>query len=175
MSKNTHTMAADAATWVPRTRGRIGFMVVLVSLTSPQAAELPVTDVADSLSAPPASVQELEELRGGFTFANGMRMDFSIDRSTAINGEAQFASHYQLPAGFSLDDLRAANRDGTSGRDSVAALRGLQGMATVIQNRLDNQFINNLTTLNINLSNLRGMTAQGAGPMYQPMDTALLR
>ena len=175
MSKNTHSRAAGSATGIPRIRGRIGFMVLLVSLTPLQATELPVTDAADSLSAPIASVQELDELRGGFTFANGMRMDFSMDRSTAINGEAQFASHYQLPAGFSLDHLRAANRDGNPGRDSVAALSGLQGMATVIQNRLDNQFINNLTTLNINLSNLRGMTSQGAGPMSQPMDTALLR
>jgi hypothetical protein len=105
---------------------------------------------------------ELGDMRGGVQLANGMNIAIGLTRSASINGIEQYSSSLQL------DDLSAGI--GTGGLDglgmnviqngagnfvSPGVLDGLSsGFGTIIQNSLDNQNIQTLSTYDIAISDV---------------------
>lgn len=142
-----------------------------------------------------AAADELDEMRGGFDLnAGGLRLSFSIERVTFINGVLAATTRLNIPA---LNSLSAPQTIADSAQTIQAITAGLQdtvgaiqngprntltlpegislstsALTTVIQNTLDNQVIRNMTILNATLSNqalARAMAISSA------LDRALIR
>jgi len=104
-----------------------------------------------------ASDSELDQLRGGFTLANGVNVDFSLDRVTYLNGTVVASTFFQLPDNISLFQNGALNQ--------APDLAG-SALSSVIQNNVDNQIIRNMTDINIAVSNLKNMDLNSRGMVF---------
>lgn len=91
------------------------------------------------------SNQELDQLRGGF-YVNGMNIGFSLETATLVNGVLQSQTSINGIAGSNLIQL------GNGNSLSLSAFQNAQGVLNMIQNSLDSQVIQHLTTLNIDIS-----------------------
>jgi hypothetical protein len=95
-----------------------------------------------------ASDAELEQLRGGFALANGVNIDFSLEKIISLNGVETFSSVFQLPENISLLQNGFQNQ-ATTGIGSA--------LGSAIQNNLDGQLIRTVNTINIEVSNLKNL------------------
>ena len=115
-----------------------------------------------------ASDQELSLLRGGFVTDDGLLVSFGIERATYVNGVLDTASNFSVSriagvSGLQQSALSAGNavkiiQIGPAGSNvfapGTAAANILPGGFTVIQNSLNNQLVNNITTINASVTNL---------------------
>ena len=109
-----------------------------------------------AVNAVPA--HELDDMRGGFSTSLNLTLSFGIERAVYMNGALVTTTNFNLPA------LGASSRDGAEGTapsgGSIALVQNGPGntfvqareapplAATVIQNTLDNQALQSLTTIN---------------------------
>ena len=106
----------------------------------------------------------LDDMRGGFETPLNLTLSFGIERAVYLNGALVTTTSFNLPA------LGGIMRDDASGQatpvSSVALLQNGSGntfvtptitplAATVIQNTLNNQSIQNLTTINASANSLQ--------------------
>lgn len=126
----------------------IGIALAMLAINTPA--------LADGLETWQAvSDAELDDMRGGFLSAPGVEISFGIETSVLINGVLQTSTV------FNVDDAAQALQDSASGaivnlvqngpgNSFPAEGLGLSsGVLTVIQNSLDNQLIQNLTTIDV--------------------------
>jgi len=104
---------------------------------------------------------ELDELRGGFMLDNGMVVDLSFATSVFINGQQQFSDHFDLANNFSVDQLRGVVASNGSSNFAMSDA-GMSNVA-VIQNTMDNQLITMVRSIDITLSNIKGMDLSNVG------------
>jgi hypothetical protein len=155
---------------------RTAFMVLQPAIAAALLAMGPTAQAQDARGhgfGAPVAEQALDGLRGGFE-SGGLRLSFGVERATYVNG--------QLVArdGFALPDLRQVTpeqarhaaavlgstqwlRDGQALRITDGALAG--SGATLIQNTLDQQVLQQLTTLQLRtsaLGDLKGLNALGS-------------
>lgn len=90
--------------------------------------------------------EELDSYRGGFALPNGLKLDFSFEKIIYQNGIEAFYSYFVLPENLEL------SRAGSAGLASNFA--NLMSNS-ITQNRLDNQIIKTINTINIDISNVR--------------------
>jgi hypothetical protein len=107
-----------------------------------------------------ASDEELDQLRGGFLLPNGINVNFNYESVVSLNGVVKMVSAFQLPDNVALLQ---------NGLDNQAQQLNLPALGTVIQNNLDNQFIQTLNTVNIELSNLKNMSVNHGGAMFNAL------
>jgi hypothetical protein len=107
----------------------------------------------------------LDGYRGGFITDNGLEVSLGIERIVTINGdiaersELQFGDLGRLTSGASTLSAQAAGQLSLirNGADGLAVQLGAAGLgATVIQNSLNNQMINQATIINASV-NAQGM------------------
>ncbi|WP_333875031.1 hypothetical protein [Methylobacter sp.] len=108
-----------------------------------------------------ASDSELDQLRGGFVLANGVNVDFSLDRITSLNGAVVSSSFFQSSANMSLFQNGALNQ--------APDLAGAAGLGSIIQNNMDNQVIRNATDINITVSNLKNLDLNNNGMIFNSL------
>lgn len=117
----------------------------------------------------------MDTVRGGFETANGLRMSFGIERLVYINGELSSTTRLNvsdlgaltggainaasLPA---IGSTVAVIQNGPNNTFVADALSS-GAIATVIQNSLDNQHINAVTTVNASVNSLQMMHANRLG------------
>lgn len=104
-----------------------------------------------------ASDSELDQLRGGFALANGVNVDFSLERLTTLNGAIISSTSFQLPGDAFLFQNGALNQ---------APVMTGAALGSVIQNNVDNQVIKNITDINIAVSNLKNMDLNSRGMVF---------
>jgi hypothetical protein len=133
-------------------------------------ASLGLTAGASAAPAPPGWGQALPERvlaqqRGGFIDENGLKITVGLESLVRVNGELRSQLQVQLPdlaqlakAGTTLNGQMAVVQNGTG--NSLPADLGSQvsGLSTFIQNSLDDQVIQNLKSLNIEISGLQGLS-----------------
>ena len=102
-----------------------------------------------------ASDNELDNMRGGFSLANGVQVDFSFKKQILIDGVETYLMSYQLPMGTSFDTPPGLND--LSQSDSI--------LSTVIQNNVDNRVISTITTIDVGLSGVRQAASIANGQM----------
>jgi hypothetical protein len=102
---------------------------------------------------------ELDELRGGFMLDNGMVVDLSLATSVFVNGQEQFSDRFDLADDFSMDQLRGVAVNNSAGNLAISDA-GMSNMA-VIQNTMDNQLITMVRSIDITLSNIKGLGLSG--------------
>ncbi len=101
-----------------------------------------------------ATDAELDSLRGGFTLANGVIIDFGFQKQVFQNGVETFSSHFSLPKNVPLLQRETFNF-------SIDQANGL--LSTVIQNKLDNQVIKTINTIKIDISNFKNFNLDLGG------------
>jgi hypothetical protein len=118
-----------------------------------------IADISDQSSDhwSRASDSELDQLRGGFALANGVNIDFSLERLTTLNGVVVSSTSFRLP-----DDAFLFQNGGLN---QAPAMTGA-ALNSVIQNNMDNQVIKNMTDINIAVSNLKNMDLNNRGMVF---------
>ncbi|HYE35312.1 hypothetical protein [Methylocaldum sp.] len=119
------------------------------------------SSVDSTLGWAAAKDAELDELRGGFVLGNGMVVDLALATSVFINGQERFSDHFQLSNDVSIDQLRQVAVN--NGPNNFAMTDAAMNNVAVIGNTLDNQVINLLRSVDITLSNIKGMDLSGLG------------
>lgn len=107
-----------------------------------------------------ASDDELDQLRGGFVFPNGIIIDFSLERITSLNGSVVSSSFFQLPENAALLQNGSLNQS--------PDLAG-SGLSSVIQNNVDNQIIRTVTAINIAVSNFKNLDLNNGGMVFNSL------
>ena len=116
----------------------------------------------------------LEQMRGGFDTGSGLVVSFGVQRAVYINGNMITTTSFNIPdvgkvSGAQADMLSAAAavnlvQNGPGNTIQPGALSQAIG-ATVIQNTLNNQSIQNLTVINTatnSLGLLKSINAQSS-------------
>jgi len=118
----------------------------------------------------PASDQELSAMRGGFLIDDGLLVSFGIERATYVNGLLDTASNLTfsridgvaglqqsasaLPGANSVKVIQIGPAGSNTFTSGSLAASALPGGFTVIQNSLNNQIVNNITTINASVANM---------------------
>lgn len=108
-----------------------------------------------------ATDSELDQLRGGFVLANGVSVDFSLDRIISLNGAIVSSSFFQLPGNASVFQNGALNQ--------ASDLSGSAGLSSIIQNNLDSQSISTMTDINITVSQLKNLQLNNNGMVFNDL------
>ena len=109
---------------------------------------------SELLAAWPAlSVEELDGQRGGFVTDGGMTISFGIEHMVLIDGALQVAGSLNL-AQLGGTTSGSLNLIQSGPGNSFNASNLPTGIATFIQNTLDQLTIQNLTMINATVSNL---------------------
>jgi hypothetical protein len=119
----------------------------------------------------PVGEETLDETRGGFDLGDGLVASFGIDRAVYVNGNLVTSTSFNIPdiAHMTTQQAQAmqaalstvqVTQIGPNNTFDPAALGPNTG-ATVIQNTLDNQHIQSITTINTSVNSLNAFR-QGA-------------
>lgn len=142
----------------------------------PAAAETEGRNIRNPLGSQLAALdtQALDDIRGGFELADSnLRFSFGIERAVYINGELMTTTV------LNLKEVQGAGGNGSLPANAGAALNLVQNgagnsvataigpnlLGTIIQNSLDGQKIQNVTTINASVNSaqiLRNMFMQWA-------------
>ncbi len=112
----------------------------------------------------PVSQQVLESMRGGYDVGNGLVASFGIDRAVYLNGNLVTQTSFNVPDVAHMTTTQAAamasalnamsiTQVGPNNTFDPSALGSTSG-GTVIQNTLNNQNIQAITTLNTSVNSL---------------------
>ena len=145
------------------------------SITTPATSATPPSTVAaspvgDSASQneladwTPVSAETLDDMRGGFDLGNGLVASFGIDRAVYVNGNLVTSTSFNVPDIAHITTTQAAAMNaalnsvsltqvGPNNTFDPSALSHTTA-GTVIQNTLNNQNIQSITTLNASVNSL---------------------
>lgn len=112
----------------------------------------------------PASNEQLDKARGGFSLDSGLNVSFGIIRTVTINGDMVSRTSFDLPdiTSISPDQARLVNtalghtgviQSGSGNFIDPATVMDLNG-GTLIQNSLNDQQIQTLTVINTGVNSL---------------------
>lgn len=138
---------------------------------SPQAlsdvAAAPVSDAAgnnDVAGWAPVSAETLDDTRGGFDLGNGLVASFGIDRAVYVNGNLVTSTSFNVPDIAHMTTMQAAAMNSALSSISVTQIGpnntfdpsalGQTSAGTVIQNTLNHQNIQSITTVNASVNSL---------------------
>lgn len=130
----------------------------------------PLLPYAHALQVPDA---ELAELRGGFMTSDGLDIHFGLEQIVMVDGELKTRTSLNLSSLQSasatpqqIDQNKVVRIVQNGDRNIVSpdvAEKFSTGLLNVIQNSLDTQTIQNLTVLNIGVSNLSSIPQRALG------------
>jgi hypothetical protein len=101
----------------------------------------------------------LDQLRGGYSWGEGLRVSFGLVRTVAINGEQVHRSS------FHVSDVTGMVQSGAN--NVVAALDNSPMTGFVVQNSLNNQQISTLTEVNTAVNSMGLMKSLNASQVMQ--------
>jgi hypothetical protein len=123
----------------------------------------------------PVGNAQLDAMRGGFDSGNGLLASFGIDRVVYINGNLATRTSVSIP---DIDHMTTAQAHALaavggvltvvqSGQGNTAALAPSGATATVIQNSLDGQHVQSLTTIDASVDHLDQFRSARLGDTLQ--------
>ncbi|HET6552046.1 MAG TPA: hypothetical protein VFG49_00780 [Dyella sp.] len=118
----------------------------------------------------PVDSATLDEARGGFDLGNGLVASFGIDRAVYVNGNLVTSTSFNVPDIAHMTVVQAQamqsalnsvslTQVGPNNSFDPSAL-GPNAGATVIQNTLNNQHIQSITTINTSVNSLNAFRDQ---------------
>ena len=112
----------------------------------------------------PVSEDALDDMRGGFDLGNGLVASFGIDRAVYVNGNLITSTSFNVPDIAHITTTQAAAMNSALNSVSLTQVGpnntfnpgtlGQTTAGTVIQNTLNNQNIQSITTLNTSVNSL---------------------
>lgn len=144
-----------------------GVAAMVDARTPPAALASVVSGIPTSGDMPgwtPVSQDTLDETRGGFDLGNGLVASFGIDRAVYVNGNLVSSTSFNVPDIAHMTTAQAqamqtalntvqVTQIGPNNTFDPSALAGKMG-GTVIQNTLNNQNIQSITTINATTNSL---------------------
>lgn len=130
---------------------------------------------------------ELEELRGGFLTSDGLEIRFGLEQIVLVDGTLATRTSLNLsslsqgnsavaPQLFDQNKLVQIIQNGDHNHVSADVAQNFSaGLMTVIQNSLDTQTIQNLTVLNVGVSNMSVIPQRALGNAIDLGLTSILR
>lgn len=103
---------------------------------------------------------ELEAVRGGFLFSNGVQVDIGIQKAAFVNGVEQFRTQIDVSEGVQSRILSEANSVLQLGVGNTLDGVEIPAGSTFIQNTLDNQLLDNFTVVDVRIKNLDTLQQQ---------------
>lgn len=103
---------------------------------------------------------ELEAVRGGFLFSNGVQVDIGIQKAAFVNGVEQFRTQIDVSEGVQSRILNEASSVLQVGPGNTLNGLEISGGSTFIQNTLDNQLLGNFTVVDVRIKNLDALRQQ---------------
>ena len=166
----THERPADALVGLP-SAAACDAAACVQTLAPMSAGVTPVARQAQRAfpqwlrAAAPVSEQTLDQLRGGFQTADGLRLSFGIERMVYVNGTLATSTRIAVAglggrAGEVMPRPVQGGNTGLSlvrngaGNTFVAGLLPSSTQATVIQNTLNDQHIRSLTVISAQVNSL---------------------
>lgn len=131
---------------------------VLVCAALTLAAALPAQAVQDWKSVDDAT---LSSLRGGFIDRHGFQIHFRLENLVAIDGMLKVHNRLEIPWGDSRPQVERLVQD-TADTGGVRLTLANQGLATLIQNTLNDKFIDHMRIINVELRSPGGLAGIGA-------------
>lgn len=132
----------------------------------------------------PVSTEKLDTVRGGFDLGDGLQVSFGIQRAVYINGELVTYNSVNIPDVAHITTQQAMSLASAlntvtvvqngPGNTFTPSSAGQTAAATVIQNTLNNQAIQNLTTLNVSVNTLDAFRSQGLQQALQAVQVQAL-
>ncbi|WP_205746302.1 hypothetical protein [Dyella amyloliquefaciens] len=155
--------------WMPGASAQDGAaqMPVTAAPAAPAAAlanvvAVPATD--DMASWTPVSQETLDDARGGFDLGNGLVASFGIDRAVYVNGNLVTSTSFNIPDIAHMTTAQATAMQTAINTVTVTQIGpnnsfdpsslGPNVGATVIQNTLNNQHIQSITTINTSVNTI---------------------
>jgi hypothetical protein len=112
---------------------------------------------------------EMEQLRGGGIMAGGMVIDFALFQQTLINGELR--TELQLSSNEMMNSLQPGDMQTLiqigNGNAPLSAIQDIPGLVTIISNSVDNSVIQNMSNLNLDISNIAAARQSAIAPMLE--------
>lgn len=156
---------------------------LLAALSSSALGAEETSDAFAHSQAVPDS--ELAELRGGFLTSDGLEIRFGLEQIVLVNGTIEGRTSVNLSsltansaAPLQLDPNKLVQiiPNGDHNRVSADVMQNFSaGLMTVIQNSLDTQTIQNLTVLNVGVSNMAAIPQRVLGNAIDLGLTSILR
>lgn len=120
---------------------------------------------ADELAGwTPVSSEALDDARGGYDLGNGLMASFGIDRAVYVNGNLVTSTSFNVPDIGHMTPAQATAMQTALNTVTVTQVGpnntfdpssiGQNAGATVIQNTLDGQHIQSITTINTSVNTL---------------------
>lgn len=164
----------------PRPHPTLAALLICASLSAPGHTDAHGQSApahAHLFTAAERPDEQLDALRGGFVAPGGLRMHFGIERAVMVNGVLQSTTHLRV------EDLGQVTAQALEAGSTVAVIQNganngfhvtlpATSLATIVQNSLDNQRIQTVTTVNATINSaevMRGLR------MHQSMQEALNR
>ncbi|MCI0667371.1 MAG: hypothetical protein L0Y43_04875 [Methylococcaceae bacterium] len=97
----------------------------------------------------PVTEMELQENRGGFVTRNGIRFEFGFEKSTFVNNINVFHTEFK-----SNENIRLSGNETFQQGNIGLQNANLPAVLNVINNSSANQFIRDVTTINVRLSDV---------------------
>jgi predicted RNase H-like nuclease (RuvC/YqgF family) len=124
------------------------------------------------------NVDELDQMRGGFSVGDGLDVSFGFTQTGSVNGVEQYTNNFTIDSmanGIDKVDMSNMNsvvlQNGNGNFVSGSVLDSLaHSFGNIIQNSLDDQVISTTTTYDIALHNMPG-TVQGMAGEQALMDS----
>ena len=112
----------------------------------------------------PVSAEALDEARGGYDLGNGLMASFGIDRAVYVNGNLVTSTSFNVPDIAHMTTAQATAMQSALNTVTVTQVGpnntfdpssiGQNAGATVIQNTLNGQHIQSITTINTSVNTL---------------------
>ncbi|MFC4528120.1 hypothetical protein ISN76_13950 [Dyella halodurans] len=112
----------------------------------------------------PVSEDTLDDMRGGFDLGNGLVASFGIDRAVYVNGDLVTTTSFNIPDVSHITTTQAAAMNAALNSVSLTQVGpnntfnpgslSKTTAGTVIQNTLNNQNIQSITTINASVNSL---------------------
>jgi len=123
----------------------------------------------DVSSWTPVSQETLDGMRGGFDIGNGLMASFGINRAVYVNGNLVTQTSFNVPDIAHMTAIQAQAMQSALNAMSITQIGpnntfdpsslGATSAGTVVQNTLNNQKIQTVTTLNTSVNSLNAFRA----------------
>lgn len=162
------TLLLACSPWMVGAQAQEGAAPVLVpAAAEPSALAHVVSGIpaADELAGwTPVSQDTLDNARGGYDLGNGLMASFGIDRAVYVNGNLVTSTSFNVPDIAHMTPAQATAMQTALNTVTVTQIGpnntfdpssiGQNAGATVIQNTLNGQHIQSITTINTSVNSL---------------------
>lgn len=158
---------------------RIAYFSLLMAILPLKGWAMPIEKECCEMFAHKLDDTTLDTMRGGFITSNGMHIDFQLVTRSMVDNAILQETMIDSRAlnNIDLNSLRTIVQVGDQNLSSLSAADVLQNpqVLSVIQNTLNDKVIQNLSVLDVNVTNVRNFNIQALVPIIDNQAVSALQ